>query len=120
MIRNSLYESWVIFIEVDTFKKYWRRNHYDKYSKYVKVSEYELRQDYKFKCAEEGFSRGRKNLVPVARIEFLGNTTLPYIEINESIICTIWLIANDYKIILFKVVNVILDFPLYKEVYFFK
>lgn len=110
----------LVFIEVGTFKKYWGRNRYDEYSKYAKASEHELRQDYKFKYAEEGFSRGDKDPVPVAQIAFLSNTTLPYIGINDGITRTIWLIANGYKIIPFKVTNVTFDFPLDKGIYFFK
>lgn len=111
-------ERQLVFMEVDTFKKYWGRNHYDEYSKYVNASEHELRKDYKFKYAEEGFSRGDKDPVPVAEIALLNHTTPSCIGIQNGITRTIWLIANGYKIIPFEVANATLDFLLDKGVYY--
>lgn len=108
------------FIEVDTLKEYWGRNHYNEHSKYAKASEFELRQDYKFSYAEEGFSYGYKDPVPVAEIALLNYTTPPCIGFQNGITRTIWLMANGYKIIPFEVSNITTDFLLEKGVYSFK
>ncbi|RBP59307.1 hypothetical protein DES36_11932 [Alkalibaculum bacchi] len=108
------------FVKVDTLKKYWIRNNYDEHSKYANASEYELRQDYKFKYAEEGFSRGDKDPVPVAEIALLSCATLPCIGFQNGITRTIWLIANGYKVIPFEVANVTSEFLLDEGVYSFK
>ncbi|HBJ1652001.1 hypothetical protein HYH38_16215 [Clostridium botulinum] len=113
-------EGQLLFIDVDTFKKYWRRNNYDEWSKYANASEHELRKDYKFELAESGFSQGEKNPVPVAVISLLKHTIQPCIGFTGGITRTIWLIANGYKIIPFEVRNATSDFLLDKGIYTLK
>lgn len=108
------------FIEVDTLKEYWGRNHCNEYSKYANASESELRHDYKFSLAEEGFSRGYEDPVPVAEIGLLNYTTPQCIGFQNGMTRTIWLMANGYKIIPFEVSNITTDFLLEKGVYSFK
>lgn len=109
--------SQLVFIEVETLKKYWARNIYEEYSKYANASEQALRQDYKFHYAEEGFSRGEEDPVPVAEISLLNHTELPSIGFRNGITRTTWLMANGYKIIPFKVASATRDFLLEKGVY---
>ena len=113
----SLEKLQLLFIDTDTFKKYWARNTYDEYSRYTTASENELRQDYKFEYAEKGFSHGEKDPVPLAIISLLDITTPPCIDITDGYTRTVWLMANNYKIIPFDFANVTSDFLNEKGVY---
>ena len=116
-IQYPKIEGQLVFIGVDTFKKYWERNTQDEWSKYANAREHELREDYKFREAEEGFSRGYNDPVPVAEISILEHTVKPCIGFINGFTRTIWLIANGYKIIPCEVRNITSEFLSEKEVY---
>ncbi len=110
-------DSLLAFVEVDILRRLWSRNQWDKRSHYANACEDVLRQDYKFHYAEEGFSHGKCNPVPVARIGILYFEDLPYVGFSNGITRTIWLIANDFKIIPFEVLNATREFMCMKGVY---
>ncbi len=57
------------------------------------------KRDKKFVLAEDGFSYGKSNPVPLAIIECYinNNNNLPYITIDDGITRTIWLLSNEVK-----------------------
>ncbi|WP_155419361.1 plasmid fertility inhibition factor family protein [Chromobacterium subtsugae] len=63
----------------------------DQWLPYLSVSAW--RKDYKFSSAEEGFSNGKENPVPLAEIGY-SNYPTSSVRFTNGITRTIWLIAN--------------------------
>lgn len=97
---NYLNESrYIIVLEAKKFIKLWQ-NEPNPISKSLNFGTIESwKNDKKYPDAEDGFSFGKNNPVPLANVVCYLNedNQLPYIAIENGITRTIWLLSNDVK-----------------------
>lgn len=106
----------IVFIDSDKFIELWRNEPYSLEHALSHGNETIWRNDYKFNRAQQGFSIGSKNPVPVAnvvcyqtkshhityerkmlmfkKIKEVKEITFPYMAIDDGVTRTIWLLAN--------------------------
>lgn len=97
----------IIIADATKFLSLWRSNPYGTHNNIANGNPFLWKQDYKFKHAEEGFSAGEENPVPLASIHFqVGKTykkfcnliwsinTIQYVSFTDGVTRTIWLLSN--------------------------
>ena len=92
-------QRFVVIIETKSFLKLWR-NEPSPLSRNLNFGNIEnWKRDRKYPDAEDGFSFGRNNPVPLANIVCYINdeNNLPYIAISNGVTRTIWLLSNNVK-----------------------
>ncbi|WP_447876419.1 plasmid fertility inhibition factor family protein [Serratia fonticola] len=90
---------WLVLVEKRPFLQAWARAHQ---KRYLAVGDETIwRQDSKFSSAEDGFSDGRENPVPLAECggDYLVEGGLPalWLRIENGMTRTIWLLANGVE-----------------------
>lgn len=125
MIFKKEEDSIPILIDSKLFKKLWKNTTYDAHFEVARGNEESWIEDYKYKWAELGFSYGKNNPVPLARINYEQNiyhediiktkfflfkvkidtkeSLIHSISFNDGITRTIWLLCNGAKKIPFSI-----------------
>ncbi|WP_447874846.1 plasmid fertility inhibition factor family protein [Serratia fonticola] len=90
---------WIVLVEKRPFLQAWARAHQERH---LAVGDESIwRQDRKFADAEDGFSHGRENPVPLAECGggYLVEDGLPvlWLSIGNGVTRTIWLLANGVE-----------------------
>ncbi len=96
---SSVDKESVAVVNASRFYYYWLRQsvRQDRGSPGACVTKAKMKCDYKYHYAEEGFSHGLANPVPVANIGCFLSNGEPYIGFTDGITRTFWLISNGCK-----------------------
>jgi hypothetical protein len=125
MIFKNEQDSVPILINSKLFKELWRNTTCNAHFEVARGNEESWIEDYKYKWAELGFSYGKNNPVPLARINYEQNiyhediiktkfflfkvkidtkeSLIHSISFNDGITRTIWLLCNGAKKIPFSI-----------------
>ncbi|WP_447907985.1 plasmid fertility inhibition factor family protein [Serratia fonticola] len=90
---------WIVLVEKRPFLQAWARAHQERH---LAVGDESIwRQDRKFASAEDGFSPGRENPVPLAECggDYVVEKGLPALRLcfGNGVTRTIWLLANGVE-----------------------